>query len=46
MKEGNVIPEGFLLSNERAQRLFNDYAKDLPIIDYHNRPATTGDCRK
>jgi len=36
MKEGNVIPEDFLLNNNRAVRLFNGYAKDLPIIDYHN----------
>lgn len=36
MKEGNVIPADFLLSNERAQRLFNDHAKNLPVIDYHN----------
>lgn len=36
MKEGNVISERFLLNNERALRLFNGYAKDLPIIDYHN----------
>ena len=36
MKEGNVIPERFLLQNETAMRLFNGYAKDLPIIDYHN----------
>ncbi|WP_316789536.1 glucuronate isomerase [Pedobacter frigoris] len=36
MKEGNVISERFLLNNEKAVRLFNGYAKDLPIIDYHN----------
>lgn len=36
MKDGAVIPEDFLLSNEKARILFNEYAKDLPIIDYHN----------
>lgn len=36
MKAGNVIPEDFLLGNEKAKVLFNDFAKDLPIIDYHN----------
>jgi len=36
MKDGAVIPEDFLLDNEKARILFNEYAKDLPIIDYHN----------
>jgi len=36
MKDGAVIPEDFLLGNEKARILFNEYAKDLPIIDYHN----------
>jgi glucuronate isomerase len=36
MREGAVIPEDFLLGNEKARILFNNYAKDLPIIDYHN----------
>ncbi|MBP2033878.1 glucuronate isomerase [Clostridium algifaecis] len=29
------MDENFLLSNETAIKLFNDYAKDMPIIDYH-----------
>ncbi|HKG07731.1 MAG TPA: glucuronate isomerase [Pedobacter sp.] len=36
MKEGAVIPEDFLLYNKKAKILYNEYAKDLPIIDYHN----------
>ncbi|RZK79496.1 MAG: glucuronate isomerase [Pedobacter sp.] len=36
MIEGNVIPEDFLLTNETAKVLYYDYAKNLPIIDYHN----------
>ena len=36
MKAGNVIAEDFLLTNETAKKLYNDYAKQLPIIDYHN----------
>jgi glucuronate isomerase len=36
MKEGNVIAEDFLLTNKTAVMLYQDYAKDLPIIDYHN----------
>jgi glucuronate isomerase len=36
MKDGAVIPEDFLLGNEKARILYNNYAKDLPIIDYHN----------
>jgi glucuronate isomerase len=30
------IQEDFLLSNNFAKRLYHGYAKDLPIIDYHN----------
>ncbi len=33
MKE--FMGEDFLLTNETAKRLFFDYSKDLPIIDYH-----------
>jgi glucuronate isomerase len=29
------MDENFLLSNETAKRLYHDYAKDMPIIDYH-----------
>lgn len=29
------LGDDFLLSNETAKRLYEDYAKDLPIIDYH-----------
>ncbi len=36
MKDGNVIPEDFLLYTESARTLYHNYAKDLPIIDYHN----------
>ncbi len=30
------LDENFLLSNAIAQRLYHEYAKDMPIIDYHN----------
>lgn len=30
------LDEHFLLSNKTAQRLYHEYAKDMPIIDYHN----------
>ncbi len=29
------MDEDFILGNDTAKHLFNDYAKDLPIIDYH-----------
>lgn len=29
------MDEDFLLSNSVAVKLYNDYAKDMPIIDYH-----------
>ena len=32
----SFITENFLLRNKTSQRLYHDYAKDLPIIDYHN----------
>ncbi len=30
------LDENFLLSNATAQRLYHEYAKQMPIIDYHN----------
>lgn len=30
------LGEDFLLQSEQARRLYFDYAKDMPIIDYHN----------
>ncbi len=30
-----IINENFILKTETAKQLYNDYAKDLPIIDYH-----------
>ena len=30
------LNEHFLLQTKTAERLYHDYAKDLPIIDYHN----------
>ena len=29
------LDENFLLKGEFAQKLYHQYAKDLPIIDYH-----------
>ncbi|MCH6265933.1 MULTISPECIES: glucuronate isomerase [Neobacillus] len=31
----NFMDENFLLKNETAVRLYHDYAKQMPIIDYH-----------
>lgn len=31
----SFMDDNFLLSNETAVRLYHDYAKDMPIIDYH-----------
>ncbi len=30
-----IINSEFILRNETARQLYNDYAKDMPIIDYH-----------
>ncbi|MDX1328542.1 MAG: glucuronate isomerase [Arenibacter sp.] len=32
----NFLEDDFLLQSDFAQRLYHGYAKDLPIIDYHN----------
>ncbi len=32
----SFICDDFLLNNEVAKKLYHDYAKSLPIIDYHN----------
>ena len=29
------MDDNFMLNNETATKLFNDYAKDMPIFDYH-----------
>ncbi|NGP45115.1 glucuronate isomerase [Bacillaceae bacterium SIJ1] len=31
-----LLTEDFLLTNDIARQLYHDYAKDLPIIDFHN----------
>lgn len=36
MKSNSFINDNFLLENPTAQKLFHDFVKDLPIIDYHN----------
>ncbi|APY11624.1 glucuronate isomerase [Seonamhaeicola sp. S2-3] len=35
-KNDGLIKDNFLLHSEMAARLYHDYAKELPIIDYHN----------
>ena len=30
------LDENFLLQSKTAQRLYHEFAKDMPIIDYHN----------
>ena len=32
----SFIHDNFLLSNDHAVRLYNEYAKDEPILDFHN----------
>lgn len=36
MKANQFITDNFLLQSEVAEVLYHQYAKDLPIIDYHN----------
>lgn len=43
-----IINEDFLIKNESAKRLYYDFAKDMPIIDYHCHlsPKMIADNRK
>jgi len=34
-KNMSFINDNFMLKNETAKKLYNDFAKDMPIIDYH-----------
>lgn len=36
MANSNFLDENFLLQSETARQLYHDYAKQMPIIDYHN----------
>ncbi len=36
MVKANFIHNDFLLTSSAAKQLFHEFAKDLPIIDYHN----------
>ncbi len=36
LRSSNFITEDFLLQSKEASELYHNYAKDLPIIDYHN----------
>ena len=36
IKKQSFLNENFLLQSETARQLYHDYAKQLPIIDYHN----------
>ena len=31
----SYIKDDFLLENKTAMKLYNEYAKDMPIFDYH-----------
>ena len=48
MSVPTFISEDFLLQTEFSKKLFHDYAKDLPIVDYHNHlsPADINANRK
>lgn len=36
IQNSHFLSDDFLLKNKFSQRLYHAYAKDLPIIDYHN----------
>ncbi|KIO77662.1 glucuronate isomerase [Pedobacter lusitanus] len=39
MTEGTLITDDFLLTNKKAVLLYHEYAKNLPVIDFHNHLA-------
>lgn len=47
-QNSQFLSDDFLLKNKFSQRLYHAYAKDLPIIDYHNHlsPAEIASNRK
>ena len=47
-QQASFLSDDFLLKNKFSQRLYHAYAKDLPIIDYHNHlpPAEIASNRK
>lgn len=42
----SFLGDDFLLNSETASLLYHDYAKVMPIIDYHNHFPSTADCRR
>jgi glucuronate isomerase len=36
MQQNSIIQDDFLLKTPFARRLYHTYARDLPIVDYHN----------
>lgn len=36
INSNNFITDNFLLNSKEAEILYHDYAKEMPIIDYHN----------
>lgn len=32
----SFLTESFLINNEAGRVLYHEYAKDMPIFDYHN----------
>jgi glucuronate isomerase len=47
-QQTSFLSDDFLLKNKFSQQLYHEYAKDLPIIDYHNHlpPAEIATNRK
>ena len=44
MSNNTFLDEDFLLQNEFSKRLYHEYAKALPIIDYHNHLSPKDIC--
>ncbi len=44
MAKNTFLDENFLLQNDFSRTLYHDYAKELPIIDYHNHLSPKDIC--
>lgn len=43
---GKFINDNFILGNKYAEQLYFDYARDMPIIDYHNHLPPAEICQE
>ena len=45
-KMKKFLDENFLLGTDAARQLYHEYAKEMPVIDYHCHLSAAGDCSR